>query len=339
LLTEVICTRSNREIELMKGAWDGKKTLIERVEGEIKGSYEELLVAILNGSRAPNGPPNEDAAKLDAEALNRLLRDDKKEAKAKFVEVFSTRSWVQIRTISGMFQDIAKKYTMAGAIDKAFGDGDTGKALLTIQEFSCQPYDFWAKKLVKAMKGMGSDDGAMRRINRMLSCHHFVHSFTESTDFQPLKNLFKIPNEVEPSMSSDGIMTLMDGDDLSDICIEQTAITELGTDWMQTRGYNEGFDVIFDECALDNIVEDEYVQTTIYGHCLKTGGVVYVSDKRMTGDTRGRKLRSKMKALYPNSHFRLIAERDTAWFTQFVFLKASDCSGNNPDSASSTKSE
>lgn len=175
-------------------------------------------------------------------------------------------------------------------------------------------------------------------INRMLSCHHFVHSFTESTDFQPLKNLFKIPNEVEPSMSSDGIMTLMDGDDLSDICIEQTALADLGADWMQTRGYNEGFDVIFDECALDNIIEDEYVQTTIYGHCLKTGGLVYVSDKRMTGDTGGRKLRSKMKALYPKSHFRLIAERDTAWFTQFVFLKASNCSENNPD-ASSTKSE
>jgi len=164
LLREVICTRTNREIELMKAAWNGDKSLVRRVKGEIKGSFEELLVAILEGSRGPNGPPDEDAAQEDAEELNRLLRDDKKEAKAKFVEVFSTRSWVQIRAISAVFQDIAKKYTLTGAIDEAFGDGDTGKALLTINEFSCQPYDYWAKKLKDAMKGMGTNDSLMRRV-------------------------------------------------------------------------------------------------------------------------------------------------------------------------------
>merc|ERR1712217_929650 len=164
LLTEVICTRSNREIELMKSAWSGDKTLIRRGKGEFKGSYEDLLIGILNGSRAPNTAPDEDAAQADAEELNRLLGDDKKEAKAKFVEVFSTRSWVQIRTISGIFQDIAKKYTMAGAIEEAFGDGDTATALQTILEFSCQPYDYWAKQLQKAMKGMGTDDELMRRV-------------------------------------------------------------------------------------------------------------------------------------------------------------------------------
>merc|ERR1712156_640072 len=117
-----------------------------------------LLIAILKCSRAPNTEPDEEAAQADAEELNRLLGDSKKEAKAKFVEVFSTRSWVQIATISGIFQDIAKKYTLQGAIDKAFGDGDTGNALLTILEFCTQPYDFWAKKLVTALKGAGTDD-------------------------------------------------------------------------------------------------------------------------------------------------------------------------------------
>merc|ERR1719391_884809 len=79
LLTEVVCTRTNRQIELMKDAWNGNKTLIKRVKGEIKGSYEDLLIAILEGSRAENGPEDEDAAKADAEELNRLLGDSKKE--------------------------------------------------------------------------------------------------------------------------------------------------------------------------------------------------------------------------------------------------------------------
>lgn len=164
LLTEVICTRSNRELDLAKAQWKGKHDLVKRVKGEIKGSYEDLLVAILEGSRADNGPADMESAKKDAEELNRLLGDNKKQAKAKFVEVFSTRSFVQIQTISAVFQDIAKKYTMAGAIDKAFGDGDTGTALKTIDEFCTQPYDFWAKKLRSAMKGMGTDDSMMRRV-------------------------------------------------------------------------------------------------------------------------------------------------------------------------------
>lgn len=143
-------------------------------------------------------------------------------------------------------------------------------------------------------------------------------------------------------MSFDGIMTL--SDKLGDILrIEQTEITEIGTEWMQNRGYNEYFDVIFDELALDNVEScpgiDEYVQTTIFGHCLKTGGVIYVCDKRISGDISGRKLRSKMNALYPNSHFELIAERDTAWDTQFVFLKALNCSQENLNRKSDRKDE
>jgi len=180
-------------------------------------------------------------------------------------------------------------------------------------------------------------------INRMLSLHHFVHTFTKSTDFQSLKNLFKIPDEVDPSVR-DGIMTLR-GDSSSDIRIEQTDVTQIGTEWMQHRGYNEYFDVIFDELPVDNVVSfgndeiDDYVQTTIYGHCLKRGGVVYVSEKRISGDIAGRKLRSKMSALYPNSHFELIAERDTAWDTQFVFLKALSCLEENTDRQSDRKDE
>ena len=37
---------------------------------------------------------------------------------------------------------------MIAAIEKAFGkNADTTKALVTIVEFSCQPFDYWAKKL------------------------------------------------------------------------------------------------------------------------------------------------------------------------------------------------
>jgi len=170
VLTEVICTRTRSQMEAMKIAWPKDKTLVERVQSETDSTfgtsnYCTLLVSILEGSRNPNGPADEESARADAELLNRMLtQESKSDAKAKFVEVFASRSWVQIREINGVFQDIAKKYTMAGAIEEAFGDGNTAKALQTINSFACQPYDFWAKKLRKAMSGMGTDDEQLRRV-------------------------------------------------------------------------------------------------------------------------------------------------------------------------------
>lgn len=168
VLTEVICTASPTELKLMQQAWGLNKTMLERVKSETdnsSGNYCNLLVAILEGKRAVQSKVDDEKAKATAEMLNRVItQDSKSEAKAKFVEVFAFESWNQIRAISGVFQDIAKKYTMEGAIKKVLGDGDTAKALLTINSFACQPYDFWAQKLRKSMKGMGTDDFLLRRV-------------------------------------------------------------------------------------------------------------------------------------------------------------------------------
>ena len=44
-----------------------------------------------------------------------------------------------------------------------------------------------------------------------------------------------------------------------------------------------------------------------------------------------------MNELYPNSHFELVAERDAAWVTQFIYLKALNCSEQNVDRESHRK--
>lgn len=159
-------------------------------------------------------------------------------------------------------------------------------------------------------------------INNVLSrnLNIYVHSFTDSGKFEPLRNLFGV--NAEPS-ERDGLMTLRD--ESKNLCIEHADTATLGTEWMNGHGFNECFDVIFDEVPLDTLIQSEYIQTTIYGHCLKKGGVIYVSAKRLSGDMAGRKLREQMSALYGNSHFEMIGERETAWHTQFLFLKVASC--------------
>jgi len=176
-------------------------------------------------------------------------------------------------------------------------------------------------------------------INNMLSRKEdiYVHSFTKSGKFEPLRHLFDI-NAVP--LEKDGVMTLHD--ESKNVQIEHTDIRNLGMEWMTKNGFNECFDVIFDELALDTVVAspetmDDYIQTTIFGHCLKRGGVIYVCSKRMSGDIAGRKLRQRIGSLYGNSHFEMIAERDTAWHTQFLFLKAESCSNHSNDRESQRK--
>mmetsp|Transcript_56359 Transcript_56359/g.93840 ORF Transcript_56359/g.93840 Transcript_56359/m.93840 type:complete len:341 (+) Transcript_56359:69-1091(+) len=168
LLNEVICTRTNAQLQEMQAAWSKGMSMMDRIKKETtkgSGSYCSLLVTLLEGKRPANSLPDADAAKADAELLNRyLLQEKESAAKERFVEIFTLRSWVQLREISGIFQDISKKYTLKGAIEKAFGDGDTSKALQTIDAFACAPYDFFAQKLKESMKGMGTDDKLLQRV-------------------------------------------------------------------------------------------------------------------------------------------------------------------------------
>merc|ERR1712232_1057226 len=82
ILNEVICTRTNAQIEQMKSAWWKGKSMIDRIKSETNklmssGNYTNLLVTLLEGGRAPNGPVDADGAKADAEVLNRFLSGKK----------------------------------------------------------------------------------------------------------------------------------------------------------------------------------------------------------------------------------------------------------------------
>jgi len=177
LLIEVLCTRTNKEIEDMKKAWtekiDAKQRLEERVGDETKKkligltNFHVLCSKILEGKRPPCQKPDEKQVRVDAEELNHQLseRTDINDAKAKFVEIFTERNWAHIGAVVGEFQKISQKWTMDSAIAHEFGESsNTTKALRLIAEFCFQPYDLWAKKLRDAMKGLGTDDSTLIRI-------------------------------------------------------------------------------------------------------------------------------------------------------------------------------
>jgi hypothetical protein len=175
LLCEVLFTRTNQQLKEMQDAWNHslkeKKDMSARIADETKkllgaNHFEHLCLKVLECKRPASGAVNKQNVENDAEELNRMLMYEKeKEAKTKFVEIFSERSWSHISAIANIFDKISKKYTLQNAITHRFGDGsDTAHALCLITNFCQQPYDVWAKKMVASMKGMGTNDELLSRI-------------------------------------------------------------------------------------------------------------------------------------------------------------------------------
>ncbi len=169
-------------------------------------------------------------------------------------------------------------------------------------------------------------------INRMMNNKHHIHAFAKiSGNFEFIKTKFKLSTDssIESVNHSHDEINEILHDKENKIKIEKAEIGSLGMEWINNHNYNEYFDIILDELALDNIITmdiDNYIQTTLYGLALKQTGILYVVDRKIPGDLAGTKLRAKIGNLYPNTHFELIAERDTAWTTQFIFLKTHSCS-------------
>jgi len=176
LLNEVLCTRTNQQIRDMKMAWtakiDSRQKLIDRVSDETKKffgttHYHNLCMKLLEANRPPCGIPDEKKVRADADELNRLLLEHSNvpNTEAKFVEIFTERSWPHIRALVGVFQTVSKKWTLDGAICHEFGESsNTVKALRLLMEFCTDPYDFWAKRLRDSLKGIGTDDSKLIRI-------------------------------------------------------------------------------------------------------------------------------------------------------------------------------
>jgi len=176
LLIEILFTRTNKQLEEMQEAWkkylNVNRDMYARVQDETKkflsgNHFQQLCLNTLQCKRPNNDELiNKQQVEADAEELNRLILSAKeKEAKTRFVEMFSERSWKHIALMADVFEKISKKYTLIAAIEQRFGENsDTAQALCTITTFSQQPYDYWAKKLKAAMKGLGTDDDLLIRV-------------------------------------------------------------------------------------------------------------------------------------------------------------------------------
>uniref|UniRef100_A0A665W5K8 Annexin n=1 Tax=Echeneis naucrates TaxID=173247 RepID=A0A665W5K8_ECHNA len=162
-LIEILVTRSNEEIQAMCAAYENayKKSLEAAIQSDTSGHFCRILVSLVQGAREV-GPADMERANEDAQELADACNADSDDMEMKFMSILCTRSFPHLRKV---FQEFVKcsnkdieqiiKKEMSGDVKNAF--------YAIVRSVKNQP-SYFADRLYKAMKGLGTDDRALIRI-------------------------------------------------------------------------------------------------------------------------------------------------------------------------------
>ncbi|XP_014368123.2 annexin B9 isoform X1 [Papilio machaon] len=164
VLIEVMCTMSNHEIHVIKQAYTAiYGTLLEDdLRGDTSGNFKRLMTSLCMGNRSEDFHVDQQKAREDARSLLqagelRLGTDE-----SVFNAVLCSRSFPQLAAIFQEYHFLTG-HDIDDAIKAEFS-GDLEKALRAIVKVVRNKPLFFAERLHKSMKGLGTNDRQLIRI-------------------------------------------------------------------------------------------------------------------------------------------------------------------------------
>ena len=162
-LIEIICSRSN--VELQKIIQEYKKiynqNLEDKVSSDTSGSLKKLLISLLQCKRSENSTPNDVECKKIAELLYKSGEGKLGTDEEVFNKVFALSSPPEIFSINNFYTELTSK-SLEDAVKKEFS-GSMKAALKAILESIICPSVYYAKRVKKAVKGLGTKDKMLIR--------------------------------------------------------------------------------------------------------------------------------------------------------------------------------
>ncbi|XP_034840111.1 annexin B9-like isoform X1 [Maniola hyperantus] len=164
VLIEVMCTMSNHEIHVIKQAYTAMYgTLLEDdLRGDTSGNFKRLMTSLCMGNRSEEFHVDQARAREDARSLLqagelRLGTDE-----SIFNAVLCSRSFMQLAAVFQEYHSLTG-HDIDDAIKAEFS-GDLEKALRAIVKVVRNKPLFFAERLHKSMKGLGTNDRQLIRI-------------------------------------------------------------------------------------------------------------------------------------------------------------------------------
>ena len=164
-LIEIIATRPTyilkKIIERYPSLTEGRD-LISDVKSDTSGSFRKLLVSLLETKRSENIDPDINECNKIAKELYEAGEKKLGTDESVFNKIFATKSSMEISYISKAYHKLTG-HTILQAINSEFS-GDIKKLLIAVVYAVISPSEFFATKINKAVKGIGTNDKLLIRI-------------------------------------------------------------------------------------------------------------------------------------------------------------------------------
>uniref|UniRef100_A0A674IBX3 Annexin n=1 Tax=Terrapene triunguis TaxID=2587831 RepID=A0A674IBX3_9SAUR len=163
-LIEILASRTNQQIHNLVEAYRDayERELEADVLGDTSGHFKKMLVVLLQGTREEDDVVSEDLVEQDAKDL--LEAGDLKWGtdEAQFIYILGNRSKQHLRLVFDEYLKISGKPIE----DSIRGElsGDIEKLLLAVVKCIRSTPEYFAERLYKAMKGLGTKDNTLIRV-------------------------------------------------------------------------------------------------------------------------------------------------------------------------------
>ncbi|XP_022523555.2 annexin A1 [Astyanax mexicanus] len=163
-LCEILGTRSNQEIRLIKAAF--KEAYGEELEHDMKGDttgqFETALLNLCKASRSEDPNIDDGLAKSDAKALFEAGEKKLGTVYSVFIDILTSRSEAQLCKIFKQYEKIGTQGLNTVVEDELHGSLE--ECLMTLVKAAWNKPAYFAEQLHLAMKGAGTNCNTLSRI-------------------------------------------------------------------------------------------------------------------------------------------------------------------------------
>ncbi|XP_069052262.1 annexin A6 isoform X1 [Lepisosteus oculatus] len=163
-LIEILASRTNKQIHDLVNAYKDAygRDIEEDIIADTSGHFKKMLVVLLQGTREEDDVVSEDLVEQDAQDLYEAGEAQWGTDEAKFITILGNRSVTHLQLVFDEYQKIAEK-EMEDSI-KSELSGDFERLMLAVVECIRSRPMYFAKRLYKSMKGLGTADNTLIRI-------------------------------------------------------------------------------------------------------------------------------------------------------------------------------
>ncbi|XP_013860554.1 annexin A11a isoform X2 [Austrofundulus limnaeus] len=163
-LIEILSSRSNAEIKEISRIYkqEYKKTLEDDIQNDTSGHFRRLLIALAQGNRDEREAVDLSLAQQDAQALYAAGEKKLGTDESKFNAILCARSKTHLRTVFYEYQRMCGRDIESSISREMSGDLESG--MLAVVKCIKNTPAYFAERLHKAMKGMGTKDRTLIRI-------------------------------------------------------------------------------------------------------------------------------------------------------------------------------